>query len=58
MYQNFKKMLFKFDPETAHKIAENSLIFAQNLSPLRKIFAKNITYQDEILSQNLLGLNF
>lgn len=58
MYQNFKKMLFKFDPETAHKIAENSLIFAQNLSPLRKILAKNFTYQDEILSQNLLGLNF
>lgn len=58
MYQNFKKILFKFDPETAHKIAENSLIFAQNLSPLRKILAKNFTYQDEILSQNLLGLNF
>lgn len=58
MYQNLKKMLFKFDPETAHKIAENSLIFAQNLSPLRKILAKNFTYQDEILSQNLLGLNF
>ena len=58
MYQNLKKMLFKFDPETAHKIAENSLIFAQNLAPLRKILAKNFTYQDEILSQNLLGLNF
>ena len=58
MYQNLKKMLFKFNPETAHKIAENSLIFAQNLSPLRKILAKNFTYQDEILSQNLLGLNF
>ena len=58
MYQNLKKMLFKFDPETAHKIAENSLIFAQNLSPLRKILAKNFTYQDEILSQNLLELNF
>lgn len=58
MYQNLKKMLFKFDPETAHKIAENSLIFAQNLSPLRKILAKNFNYQDEILSQNLLGLNF
>lgn len=58
MYQNLKKMLFKFDPETAHKIAENSLIFTQNLSPLRKILAKNFTYQDEILSQNLLGLNF
>ena len=25
MYQKLKKILFKFDPETAHKIAENTL---------------------------------
>jgi len=53
MYEILRNLLFKFEPETAHRIAEFSLRgtnFMQNFM--------NYSTQNEILEQNLLGLKF
>lgn len=57
-YNTIKNIFFKFDPETAHHIAEIGLKSASKFPFALNILKKNFTYKNEILNQNIFGLNF
>lgn len=57
-YENLKRVFFKFEPENAHKIAEFGMNFMENLPIVREIFEREFCYENEILSQEIFGLNF
>lgn len=57
-YDTIKNIFFKFDPETAHHIAEIGLKTTTKLSLGINVLKKNFTYENNILAQNIFGLNF
>ncbi|MBR6952324.1 MAG: dihydroorotate dehydrogenase (quinone), partial [Campylobacter sp.] len=57
-YKTLKKLLFKFDPETAHGLAEFALKNGGNFDFILNLISKNFSYQNEALKQNIFGLNF
>ncbi|WP_230056453.1 quinone-dependent dihydroorotate dehydrogenase [Campylobacter suis] len=55
-YATLKSIFFKFDPETAHKIAEYGMIAADKILPSSLSFVTNkCVISDARLQQNLLG---
>ena len=58
MYSALKSVLFNFDPETAHKIGYFGMKMWDMLPGVGSLVAKNFTYSDVILEQNLFGLKF
>lgn len=57
-YQDFKKIIYMLDPETAHHVVESALkTVAKFPFALNKI-AKQYTFQDTRLSQELFGVTF
>lgn len=57
-YDCIKKVFFKFEPETAHKIAEVGLKISINLPFMSDYLVNKFCYIDTKLSQNIFGLNF
>ena len=57
-YDTLKKIFFRFDPETAHKIAEFGLRALYATPGGLEILAKFGVYKDEILTQNIWNLSF
>lgn len=57
-YENIKNLLFKFEPECAHNLASTAMKIAKNTPLVNKIIKNSYCYENEILSQNLLGLKF
>lgn len=57
-YELIKKALFKFEPETAHLIAEYGLKFLPKCSLLNNYMVENNFVISSSLSQNILGINF
>lgn len=57
-YENLKSLLFKLDPECAHNLASVGMKIAKNTPFLNDYIKKSFCYENEILSQNLLGLKF
>ncbi|AQW82537.1 quinone-dependent dihydroorotate dehydrogenase [Campylobacter pinnipediorum] len=58
-YDYLKQIFFKFDPETAHKIVENTLHYTDALCP--KIFdftSKYFTFEDQALEQNIFSTTY
>ena len=57
-YDTLKKIFFRFDPETAHKIAEFGLRTLYATPGGLEALAKFGVYKDEILTQNIWNLSF
>lgn len=57
-YETLKKIFFKFDPENAHSMAMKGLKFANTNPWILNFVGKDYIVKDEVLSQNLWGLNF
>ena len=57
-YDILKKIFFRFDPETAHKIAEFGLRALYATPGGLEALAKFGVYKDEILTQNIWNLSF
>ena len=57
-YDTLKKIFFRFDPETAHKIAEFGLRALYATPGGLEVLAKFGVYKDEILTQNIWNLSF
>lgn len=57
-YDTLKKIFFRFDPETAHKIAEFGLRALYATPGGLEALAKFGVYKDEILTQNIWDLSF
>ena len=57
-YQTLKKILFKFDPETAHHIAETAFELAAFFPPLLSFLESKYLVQDPVLSQTIFGKTF
>jgi len=57
-YDTLKKIFFRFDPETAHKIAEFGLRALYAIPGGLEALAKFGVYKDEILTQNIWNLSF
>lgn len=57
-YQNLKKILFLFEPEKAHNIAECGLKFVGKCSILRNYFEKKNYKNNLALNQELFGVKF
>lgn len=57
-YQNFKKILFKFEPEIAHEIASYAMRTASFIPFVSNKIESEFTFSDEKLRQNLFGLSF
>lgn len=57
-YNTLKKIFFRFDPETAHKIAEFGLRALYATPGGLEALAKFGVYKDEILTQNIWNLSF
>ncbi len=57
-YDTLKKIFFRFDPETAHKIAEFGLRALYATPGGLEALAKFGVYKDEILTQNIWNLSF
>ncbi len=57
-YDTLKKIFFRFDPETAHKIAEFGLCALYATPGGLEALAKFGVYKDEILTQNIWDLSF
>lgn len=57
-YENIKKILFKFEPEVAHNIAEYSLRFVSKCSILRNYLERNNYIYNTKLHQELFSLIF
>jgi dihydroorotate dehydrogenase len=50
--------MFKFDPETAHNIAEFFISKGATLPFVQDLLVRNFVYSDSILSQQLWGVHF
>ncbi len=57
-YETLKKVLFRFEPETAHNIAELSLRVLGNCPFTKPYMEKKNYINNPKLSQNLFGVNF
>ena len=57
-YQTIKKILFRFDPETAHHIAETAFELASFCPPLLSFLKSRYLVQDPVLSQTIFGKTF
>ncbi len=57
-YDDIKKILFRFDPESAHHIAEMAFEMAGFCPPLLRWLEERYLVKDPILSQELLGTTF
>lgn len=57
-YDNLKQFFFKFDPETAHKIAETAMRSSCLFPGILSFVANKFTYTDSSLKQEIFGLNF
>jgi len=58
-YQTMKKILFKFQPETAHNIAEFAFKYAAFICPfIVSNYAKKHFITDVSIRQNILGMDF
>jgi len=57
-YQNLKKVLFLFNPETAHGIAELGLKILPNCRIINNYMVKRNFVMDHRLTQDILGINF
>jgi len=58
-YQNIKNIMFKFQPETAHNIAEFSFRFAPVLCPFAlSSYAKKHFVTDKSIEQEIEGIKF
>ncbi|GGD43594.1 dihydroorotate dehydrogenase (quinone) [Malaciobacter pacificus] len=57
-YQMLKKVLFKFEPETAHHIAETGLKLLGNCKIGKKYMEKRNFISDSKLSQEIFGVTF
>ena len=57
-YKTLKKLLFKFDPETAHGLAEFAMKSSGNFGFILNLISKNFSYENDALKQNIFGLNF
>ena len=57
-YGDIKKILFKLNPETAHKIAELAMRTSVKIPFVSDYFVDNFCLVDTKLSQNIFGLNF
>ncbi len=57
-YETLKKIFFKFDPETAHAIAEFGLKALPYISPLNNYMIKKNFIIDYKLKQEILGITF
>ncbi len=59
MYEYLKKIMFMFDPETAHNIAEFAIKNGYILCPVAfSSYAKKHFVEDEILHQEIEGIKF
>jgi len=57
-YENLKKILFKFDPETAHTLAGLGLRSVQYCPPAMRYFTKKFFVKDPVLTQEFFGRTF
>ncbi len=57
-YKNIKKILFNFEPETAHAIAGIGLRSLKYCTPLMKYYANKFYVKHSMLKQELLGISF
>lgn len=57
-YKDIKKILFKLDPENAHKIAEYAMRMGVCIPFVQDILVNKFCLVNTRLSQNLLGINF
>jgi len=57
-YEFIKKIMFNFEPETAHNIAECGLRALPYCKPLNDCMAKRNFVSDSILRQNIFGKTF
>ncbi len=57
-YQTIKRILFRFDPETAHHIAESAFELAGFSPPLLRALQRCYLVQDPRLHQRLFGKEF
>lgn len=57
-YKTLKKVLFKFEPETAHNIAETSLKLLGKCKIAKSYMQKKNFVDNEKLNQDVLGINF
>jgi dihydroorotate dehydrogenase len=57
-YNHLKSILFNFEPETAHHIAEVGLKSMQSISPLYNYFVERNFVNNSLLRQNILGMEF
>ncbi len=57
-YQTIKKILFHFDPETAHHIAQTTFELASFCPPLLKKLQEKYLVSDPILEQTIFGKKF
>jgi dihydroorotate dehydrogenase len=58
-YQNIKKIMFKFQPETAHNIAEFAFRYTPVVCPfLLSSYAREHFIADKSIRQNILGMDF
>ncbi len=57
-YQNLKKVLFLFNPETAHSIAELGLKILPHCRIINNYMVKRNFVMDHKLTQDILGINF
>lgn len=59
MYQSFRNLMFKLEPEKAHDTLELTLRSIDKTFPgLMSLFAKSCTYENDILRQDLFNLSF
>jgi dihydroorotate dehydrogenase len=58
-YKDFKKYIYKLDPETAHHVVESTLKNIASYAPfLLNILSKKYNYKNPKLSQELFGVTF
>ncbi|MEA3315407.1 MAG: quinone-dependent dihydroorotate dehydrogenase [Campylobacterota bacterium] len=57
-YNLIKKIMFNFEPETAHHIASYGLKLLPKLSPINNSMIKKNFIEDEMLTQNLFNTTF
>ncbi|OCL86060.1 Dihydroorotate dehydrogenase (quinone) [Aliarcobacter thereius] len=57
-YETLKKILFKFEPETAHNFAEFGLKFLGKCKLARNYYEKKNFIEDKVLEQELFGRTF
>ncbi|MCI6988246.1 MAG: quinone-dependent dihydroorotate dehydrogenase [Campylobacter sp.] len=57
-YDSIKKVFFKFQPETAHKIAETAMRATKIFPGILSFSANKFCFDDEALYQEILGMKF